>query len=89
MSKRNCRKTALEKQQHERAVAIRKMTDEQLCKYIDDIIASVPEIPMPNTETIIQAFITELEVVNTPGKKLSKQTIQKIRSLAVDLDYLK
>ncbi|MCD8355891.1 MAG: hypothetical protein LUE11_04905 [Clostridia bacterium] len=88
MKKRNCRKTAREKQQHERAVAIRKMTDEQLCKYIDDIISSVPKTPEVEPSVVIEAFINQLEEINTPGKKLSKQTIQKIRSLAVDMDYL-
>ena len=28
--------TDTEKEMHDRAVKIRKMTDEQLCKYIDD-----------------------------------------------------
>lgn len=88
MKKRNCRKTALEKQQHERAVAIRKMTDEQLCKYIDDIISSVPEAPTVEPSVVIEGFINGMEAVNAPGKKLSKQTILKIRNLAVDMDYL-
>ena len=36
MKKRSCRMTDTEKEMHDRAVKIRKMTDEQLCKYIDD-----------------------------------------------------
>ena len=34
--KRSCRRTADEDKIHEKAVKMRKMTDEQLCKYIDD-----------------------------------------------------
>ena len=36
MKKHSCRMTDTEKEMHDRAVKIRKMTDEQLCKYIDD-----------------------------------------------------
>ena len=36
MKKRSCRMTDTEKEMHDSAVKIRKMTDEQLCKYIDD-----------------------------------------------------
>lgn len=36
MSKRNCRRTENESRIHEKAVKIRKMTDEQLVHYIED-----------------------------------------------------
>lgn len=36
MKKHSCRMTDTEKEMHDRAVKIRKITDEQLCKYIDD-----------------------------------------------------
>lgn len=39
MAKRNCRRTAEERDAHARAVGIRKMTDEQLCEYIDSTVA--------------------------------------------------
>ena len=39
MKKKNCRKTGLEREQHDRAVRIRKMTDAQLCEYIDSLKA--------------------------------------------------
>ena len=35
MKKKNCRKTEEEKTVHDRAVRIRKMTDAQLCDFID------------------------------------------------------
>lgn len=43
MAKRNCRRTAEERDAHTRAVAIRKMTDEQLCAYVDNEIAETGE----------------------------------------------
>ena len=39
MAKRNCRRTASEHGIHERAVRLRKMTDSQLCDFIDEQIA--------------------------------------------------
>lgn len=88
--KRNCRRTDKERQQHERAVAIRKMTDDQICKYIDDIIttADAPVFPDIDTSDIIRDFIEALEAVDAPGKRLSKRTTDKIRILAVEMGYL-
>ena len=35
MKKKNCRMTDLERAQHARAVQFRKMTDAQICEYLD------------------------------------------------------
>lgn len=35
--KRNCRRTDDERDQHDRATRIRKMTDAQICSYIDGL----------------------------------------------------
>ena len=35
MAKRNCRRTANEREVHDRAVKMKRMTDEQLCAYSD------------------------------------------------------
>ena len=35
--KRNCRRTDDERDQHDRATRIRKMTDAQICSYIDSL----------------------------------------------------
>lgn len=88
--KRKCRRTDEERQRHERAVAIRKMTDDQLCEYIDDIITAVdvPIFPEIDTAGMIRDFIDALEAVDTPGERLSKQTIEKVRKLAVKMGYL-
>ena len=37
MKKASCRRNRLEQEQHARAVKIRKMTDAQLCEYIDGL----------------------------------------------------
>lgn len=40
MKKRNCRKTDIEREQHDRAIRVRKMTDAQLCEYLDGLRVS-------------------------------------------------
>lgn len=40
MKKRNCRKTDIEREQHDRAIRVRKMTDAQLCEYLDGLGAT-------------------------------------------------
>lgn len=35
--RRSCRRTAEEERQHEQAVKIRKMTDDQICRYIETV----------------------------------------------------
>ena len=39
MKKRSCRRTDFEQEQHERAIRVRKMTDAQLCEYLDSLAA--------------------------------------------------
>lgn len=42
--KRNCRRTPDELRQHETAVKVRKMTDRQLCEFIDRLSISRPSV---------------------------------------------
>lgn len=56
MSTRNCRRTSTEREQHERAVRIRKMTDVQLCEYIDDLEAG-NRPAAPNQAEIVADFL--------------------------------
>lgn len=37
LARKNYRKSLLERQQHDTAVKVRKMTDEQLCVFIEEI----------------------------------------------------
>jgi hypothetical protein len=39
MKKPSCRRTGPEREQHERAIRVRKMTDAQLCEYLDNLAA--------------------------------------------------
>lgn len=38
MKKKNCRMTDLERAQYARAVQFRKMTDAQICEYLDGLL---------------------------------------------------
>lgn len=40
MKKRSCRRTGFEQEQHDRAIRVRKMTDAQLCEYLDGLRVS-------------------------------------------------
>lgn len=55
MASKNCRKTELERMQHERAVKVRKMTDEQLCNYLDSLKQDKPS--KEQEKLIIKGFI--------------------------------
>ena len=55
MKKRNCRKTDIEREQHDRAIRVRKMTDAQLCEYLDGLGVTRAE-PQPSKEEIITAY---------------------------------
>ena len=62
--KRNCRRTDDERDQHDRATRIRKMTDAQICSYIDGLeqkAASVAAAPK-KTEDAIRHFVDSLAV---------------------------
>lgn len=61
MAKRSCRRTAEENRNHDIAVKLRKMTDEQLVGYINDIKKSV------NISEFIKPFIDSLEAEHIAG----------------------
>lgn len=76
MKKRSCRRTKLEKQQHETAVKIRKMTDEQIC-----------EVLFENTknESRVGEFLDFVEV--GIGNGIGVRTIEKLRRIAEENDF--
>lgn len=57
MKKKNCRMTDLERAQHARAVQFRKMTDAQICEYLDSLLEREREArsaaPAPSKEEIV------------------------------------
>lgn len=81
MKKRNCRKTDIEREQHERAIRVRKMTDAQLCEYMDSLGASKAE-PSPPKEDIINAFLEAITMRRDDGLRVSDATVRKLKDVA-------
>lgn len=81
MKKKNCRMTDLERAQHARAVQFRKMTDAQICEYLDSLLEREREArstaPAPSKE-------------EEQAQALSRAISVAIKSLSKDaLDYIK
>ena len=77
--KRNCRRTPDELRQHETAVKIRKMTDQQLCVYINRLSTSRPSV---------EDFFRCLDKQAGSGSGISTDTIHKLRKIAVKEGFL-
>ena len=77
--KRNCRRTPDELRQHETAVKVRKMTDQQLCEYIDGLSVSLPSV---------EDFFRCLDKQAGSGSGISTGTICKLRKIAVKEGFL-
>lgn len=85
MKKRNCRKTDLEREQHDRAIRIRKMTDAQLCEYIDNLTRQPPST---TSEEIIGSFLDLLTVPTDKGLHVSRITANKVRQIAEQRGFI-
>lgn len=85
--KRNCRKSDLEKEQHDCAIRIRKMTDSQLCEYMDSLRASqvcphdCTGAPGAAAQTISR-FLDTLDEKCGSGNGIGKSTVYKLRKFA-------
>ena len=79
MKKRNCRRTPDELRQHEKAVKVRKMTDQQLCEYIAGLSASRPTV---------EDFFRSLDKQAGSGSGISTGTIYKLRRIAAKEGFL-
>lgn len=77
--KRNCRRTDEENRIHEKAVKLRKMTDEQLVRYVETQ-ASEPDKSGPD----ISSFVEELSSLRGIGAA----TVSKIKAYAAERGYL-
>lgn len=87
MKKRNCRKSEAERGQHEQATRIRRMTDAQLCEYVDALAAG--ERPAgPDKEEIVAEFLEALAVRGDDGLRVSDATIRKIKEIAQRRGFL-
>ena len=91
MKKRNCRKTDIEREQHDRAIRVRKMTDTQLCAYLDELEGRnrPAVISQDEREEIIGGFINSLATRSDTGLRGSGGTIRKTRGMAVENGYLR
>lgn len=79
--KRNCRRSNLERTQHDTAVKIRKMTDEQICDFIDEISNS-------KSNDDIARFLDKLEELKGFGNGISTKTIARLRKIAVENGFI-
>lgn len=83
MKKKSCRMTENERQKHERAVKLRKMTDDQLCAYVDSLEGrerkSVPSI---------EDFIRHLAGKVGSGNGIGQSTVDKIARIAMEDGFM-
>lgn len=85
MKKRNCRMTPEEREQHERATKIRKMTDQQLCEYIGGLKDTGEQIrPASIRRQAVEDFISRIR----PGNGIGQATIAKLRKYAQEEGFI-
>ena len=85
MKKRSCRRTAEEIRQHERATKIRKMTDKQLCKYIDGLKNTVTAgLAISKQNQAVEDFLSGIR----PGNGIGQATRGKLWDYARENGFL-
>lgn len=85
--RRSCRRTVQEEMYHERAVKLRKMTDEQLCAYIDNEVKEAYEKGVAESKQIVP--VEEKPAVKTVGEFIAAITKAKIPGIgAVTINKL-
>lgn len=89
MKRRNCRRTENEVKIHEKAVKMRKMTDEQLVHYVEDRVEKARsegrnEVKKRNR---VKEFLEKISVPGTiPG--VGASTVDKLKKFAEVGGYL-
>ena len=82
MAKKNYQKTTLERQQHNMAVKVRKMTDAQLCVFIDDIQATA-------AEDRVKEYLQSIMLYSANQRNgIGDKTIAKLRQIAEDEGFI-
>lgn len=76
--KRSCRRTEEENRIHTEAVRLRKLTDEQLIKHVQEAN------PAQNGNNQVKKFIDEVSTLNGIGTA----TISKLKDYAITAGYL-
>ena len=88
-SKRNCRRTEDEVRIHERAVKMRKMTDEQLVHYVEDRVEKARSEGFNSGVSNgrnTKEFLSELQTSKIPG--IGAVTINKLLKVATEHGYI-
>ena len=75
--KRCCRRSELEKAQHDTAVKIRKMTDEQICDFLNEIENRQPE------GNSVGEFLDRIE-----NSGMGARTMKKLKEFAAERGYV-
>lgn len=87
-SKRNCRRTEDEVRIHEKAVKMRKMTDEQLVHYVEDRVEKARSEGFNSGRKLVgnrkntKEFLAELQTSKIPG--IGAVTINKLLKVATE-----
>ena len=91
-SKRNCRRTEDEVRIHEKAVKMRKMTDEQLVHYVEDRVEKARSEEFNSGRKLVgnrkntKEFLAELQTSKIPG--IGAVTINKLLKVATEHGYI-
>ena len=91
-SKRNCRRTEDEVRIHEKAVKMRKMTDEQLVHYVEDRVEKARSEGFNSGRKLVgnrkntKEFLAELQTSKIPG--IGAVTINKLLKVATEHGYI-
>lgn len=91
-SKRNCRRTEDEVRIHEKAVKMRKMTDEQLVHYVEDRVEKARSEGFNSGKKTVsnwrntKEFLSELQTSKIPG--IGAVTINKLLKVATEHGYI-
>ena len=91
--RRSCRRTAQEDRNHERAVKLRKMTDEQLCQYIDREVEAAYQRGCNKSGKVVAEghatvsdFLTAISSKKIPG--IGAVTINKLMKEAMEHGFI-
>lgn len=84
MPKRNRQKTEAERVQHDTAVRVRKMTDAQLCAFLDETYQQGKRdgavAPSLAPGASVAGFIQLLDAKSGTGNGIGKSTVYKLRN---------
>lgn len=78
--KKKYRMNEVERAQHDKAIRIRKMTDPQLCDYLDKLRSEA-------SGNDVRGFIERLDSLAGTGNGIGKSTVHKLRKFAEQEGY--